>query len=112
MKRAALCALQQIGVVRVLPKRICAPNSKEDPCCTESGYCSRSTRSRRSAEHTSELQSLICRPYAVLCLNKRSQLSHKVISHSLIVIPLLHSHTNYSHYSTTQLYTMPNSLHH
>src|SRR3546814_6942117 len=30
MKRAALCALQQIGVVRVLPKRICASNSNED----------------------------------------------------------------------------------
>src|SRR3546814_1057607 len=39
-------------------------------------------RARRSEEHTSELQSLMCISYAVFCLKKKKKRSNKIEKHS------------------------------
>src|SRR3546814_1948081 len=74
--------------------------------------CSRATlwthcRSRRSEEHTSELQSLMRISYAVFCLKKKNNLSiilspsyyhfHTNPSTTLLHIHLTYTHTYHSH---------------
>src|SRR3546814_955420 len=79
--------------MRVLSIRACCPgvssphSPKNGPTGNQSPHClkkkamransAHSSRSFRSEEHTSELQSLMRISYAVFCLKKKQQQSHK-----------------------------------
>src|SRR3546814_4790531 len=75
-----------------LPPRV-AINDRAMPAIT-----ARHARSRRSEEHTSELQSLMRNSYAVFCLKKKKHLSKK--HYTNITTPLLQqqeiTHKNYA----------------
>src|SRR3546814_1311553 len=62
---------------------------------TPAGASGKRARTRRSEEHTSELQSLMRQSYAVFCLQTQNPINH----HSIVLAPIRHPQPPYKHTS-------------
>src|SRR3546814_2912897 len=75
---------------RSVPQRVTLSSGDSKSCGNSSG-------SKRSEEHTSELQSLMRISYAVFCLKKKNNYSGFLITHTIDCHSINSAHTYYSY---------------